>query len=135
MQKRIHNPLTTHRYTIMKPTLVSLQAEIVALRSELEIMKTEIGVLRAQPQAPRTPGKGVRDYGPASTRKMDDEIAWRIMFGDLKAMSVKDISNTYGLSRGQVYSVRGYYTFTHLKADEMPESLVEKYEAAEAVAQ
>ncbi len=72
---------------------------------------------------------------PLAIDKMDDEIAWRIMFGDLKAMSVKDISNTYGLSRGQVYSVRGYYTFTHLKADEMPESLVEKYEAAEAVAQ
>lgn len=60
---------------------------------------------------------GVRNYGPESQRKMTDEDAWRIMYGDMKSMKVKDIADKLGLSRGQVYSVRGNYTFTHVKAD------------------
>jgi hypothetical protein len=80
------------------------------------------------PKAP-APGTGVRNYGPASQRKMEDWDAWRIMYGDLKATKVKDIAKLLGLSHGQVYSVRGNYTFTHVK----PESFkIEPPKAEEA---
>lgn len=132
--KNAFTSITTHRYIDMKTTLVSLQTEINALRAELDSVKTELASLKTQPKALRTPGTGVRDYGPASTRKMDDVIAWRIMFGDLKATSVKDIANNFGLSRGQIYSVRGHYTFTHLKADKAPEGVVQTTTAEQPAA-
>ena len=59
-----------------------------------------------------------RNYGPKSTRKMERLDAWRIMFGDLIDVSVKDVANDLGLSKGQVYSVKGNYTFRDVKEDE-----------------
>lgn len=81
--------------------------EIINVINDLHKLTTN---LASNPQPQR--GKGVRDYGPESTRKMTELDAWRIMHGDLIGVAVKDIADTYGLSRGQVYSVRGGYTFT-----------------------
>jgi len=58
-----------------------------------------------------------REYGPKSQTPMNEELAWRIMYGDLKDKKVKDIAEEFELSRGQVYSVRGNYTFTYVKPD------------------
>lgn len=62
-------------------------------------------------------GNGRRDYGPKSETDMTELMAWRIRFGDLTSAKVKDIAEDNGLSRGQVYSVRGNYTFNHVIKD------------------
>ena len=54
---------------------------------------------------------GTRDYGPNSKRKMTDLDAYNIRFGDHKDLTVNEICDKEGLSRGQVYSVKGMYTF------------------------
>lgn len=64
-----------------------------------------------------TPVRGKRDYGPKAENPMTDQMAWRIRYGDLVGAKVKDIANDNGLSRGQVYSVRGNYTFTNVKPE------------------
>ena len=68
----------------------------------------------------------VRDRGPKSERSMTDEDAWRVKFGDLKGMKHKEAAAACGLSYGQVYSARGEYTFTHVKADSFTETASEK---------
>lgn len=88
------------------------------LAAKIDEIVLKINELATQPQPTQTKGKGVRDYGPDSQRKMDDLMAWRIMFGDLIGTPVKNIAETYGLSRGQVYSVRGGYTFTKVGREE-----------------
>lgn len=63
----------------------------------------------------KAPSSSTRDYGPRSTRKMTEEDAIAIMTGELKDKSVNECCTILGLSRGQIYSCRGQYTFTHIK--------------------
>jgi hypothetical protein len=92
-------------------TVKDCVAAIEGLRAEIDSLKAKIVELEARP----TRG---RDYGPKSENAMTAEIAWRIKYGDRTAAKVKDIADEFGLSRGQVYSVRGGYTFTHVKPDD-----------------
>ena len=83
----------------------------------IQEMCLKIAELEQQPKRGR---KGERDYGPKSENAMTELMAWRIMFGDLSDRSnwtVRKIADEFGLSRGQVYSVTGCYTFTKVKED------------------
>ena len=84
---------------------------IEGLRIEIDQLKAKITELESRPTK-------TRDYGPKSENAMTPMIAWRIKFGDRTQAKVKDIANEFGLSRGQVYSVKGDYTFTHVKEDD-----------------
>ena len=88
-----------------------LQAIVEQQSATIIDLMERVAKLEARPQ------RGQRNYGPKSETSMTNEIAWRIMFGDRTKAKVKDIADEFGLSRGQVYSVRGGYTFTHVKND------------------
>ena len=83
-------------------TIKELEARIVELEAHIAILT-------------RPKGDGVRDYGPRSEHKMTETDAIRILNGDLKDVSVNDICRDFGFSRGQVYSLRGGYTFKSIK--------------------
>ena len=90
-----------------------LNAVVVALTARVEALETQvIALTTAQHNAPRG-----RNYGPKSETPMTDLMAWRIKYGDLKGVPVKTIADENGLSRGQIYSVRGNYTFTKVRPD------------------
>ena len=89
-------------------TIKDCVVAIEGMRVEIDSLKAKIAELESRPTRSR-------DYGPKSDNAMTPAIAWRIMYGDRTAAKVKDIANEFGLSRGQVYSVRGGYTFTHVK--------------------
>lgn len=61
-----------------------------------------------------TPTPGVRDRGPKSTRTMTEDDARRVMMGDLKDKTHKEVAILLGLSYGQIYSARLGYTFTKI---------------------
>ena len=50
-----------------------------------------------------------------SERKMTEDDAKRIINGDLKGKSNKEVANELKLSYGQVYSCRNGYTFRYIK--------------------
>ena len=81
---------------------------IATLAIKMDELIAKVNELSSKPQAR---GTKARDYGPTSTNAMTRLMAWRIMFGDLKADTARKISDAHGLSRGQVYSVKGGYTF------------------------
>ncbi len=74
--------------------------------------------LRAELESVKTGGK---NRGPASTREMNERDAWRVRFGDLKDMQIKEAAKVLGLSYGQVYSAKGEYTFKGLSEKPKPE--------------
>lgn len=92
-----------------KSTVTTLDARVTELETTVIALMQRIAELEAQPQ------RGQRNYGPKSETSMTNEIAWRIMYGDRTSAKVKDVANEFGLSRGQVYSVKGGYTFTSVK--------------------
>lgn len=92
-------------------TIKDAAARIEALEEALTQAMLSIQELKAAPV------RGKRDYGPKAENAMTDQMAWRIRYGDLVGAKVKDIANDNGLSRGQVYSVRGNYTFTNVKPE------------------
>lgn len=98
---------------------------IVAMKAEIHELSAEVAELKSAPQSRR-------NYGPPSQGKMSNEQAWRIMYGDMTGVPVKDIASRFGLSRGQVYSVRGGYTFNHVKAEDFTLEAIKEAEAAEA---
>lgn len=101
-----------------KTTVASLEARIIELETQvIRNMETATDLLNRITMLEATPARGARNYGPSSEASMTDEMAWRIRYGDLTGAKVKDIANDNGLSRGQVYSVRGNYTFTRVTAD------------------
>jgi len=58
-----------------------------------------------------------RDNGPKSQRKLDEDLARDILFGEDKDLTVKEACQKYGLSYGQVYSVREGYTFKKVQIE------------------
>lgn len=107
----IHDTLTSQK------ELIESQAEaIIAL--QYDVIQLQTAKAEAHRAKGRSNGNGQRDYGPQSTRKMTDIDAWRILFGDLAGMKARPLADHLGLSRGQVYSVLGGYTFKHI----LPES-------------
>ena len=100
----------------MKTTKEAISA-IEALTARVEALEAHVITLTTSLQAAQTaPVRGARNYGPSSEVPMTDEMAWRIRYGDLVATPVKTIADDNKLSRGQVYSVRGNYTFTKVIA-------------------
>jgi hypothetical protein len=91
--------------------LKEAQARIEALEAQV------IALTQLVHTAQAAPVRGARNYGPDSQIAMTDEMAWRIRFGDYVATPVKAIAVAEGLSHGQIYSVRGNYTFTKIVAD------------------
>ncbi len=78
--------------------IAALEAAMVTLEARIEELESK----KAK--------KGERDYGPDSTKAMDERTALRILVGPYRDWTVKRIANDLGLSRGQVYSLRGEYT-------------------------
>jgi len=74
---------------------------VVALTEHIQAMSTS---------APAAKARGERDYGPKSKVDMTERMALRILIGRYRNTSVRAIADTCGLSRGQVYSLRGRYT-------------------------
>ena len=110
-----------------KLTMKALQDQINELQTVVLNLTKE---LESKPTA-----KG-RNYGPASTAKLTDIVAWRIKFGDRSQAPVKDNADFFGLSRGQVYSL-DKYTFQHVNEesftmDDVADIPVEVEEADEA---
>lgn len=95
--------IVNHKFTVAE-----LAEMITALLDRVEDLEKENFALKSSP----TP---TRDRGPKSTRKMTDEDASRIKFGDLKEASHKKAAAELGLSYAQIYSCRGGYTFTHIE--------------------
>ena len=62
-----------------------------------------------------------RDRGPSSEKKMTDEHARRVIYGDLKDTPAKEAATLLGLSYGQVYSARKGFTFkpVHKEAEKL----------------
>lgn len=94
-----------------KTTVASLEARVIELETAM------INALKTIAELQASPKRGARDYGPNSQTAMTSLMAWRIRYGDLVGTPVKTIADENGLSRGQVYSVRGNYTFTAVTAD------------------
>ena len=67
-----------------------------------------------------------RDRGPKSQGEMTDEHAFRVKFGDMKAVKHKEAAEALGLSYGQIFSCRGGYTFKHVKEDWKPKAEANK---------
>lgn len=112
-----HNGARTMK--TIKQAAANLEAaiEIIAWQEE-RITKLEqtIAALATASQQAASPSqsaaKGMkeRDYGPASQRKMTTLMALRILVGPYSRKSVRWIADYCGLSRGQVYSLKGGYT-------------------------
>ena len=83
-----------------------LEAHIIALTEHIQAQALELAELKQQP----TKGPKARDYGPASTRQMDDRMALRILIGKYRNETVRNIAKATGLSHGQIYSLKGEYT-------------------------
>ena len=98
----------------------------------IETLLERVTLLEAQLAAKPKSNKE-RDYGPKAVFAMDDLSAWRIMYGDLKATKVRKIADDFGFSRGQVYSVRGTYTFTHINKDSFTMDDVKSFEAQQII--
>ena len=81
-------------------------ADINALIARIETLEKEVAALKAP-----------RDRGPKSQGEMTDEHAFRVKFGDMKAVKHKEAAEALGLSYGQIFSCRGGYTFKHVKED------------------
>lgn len=91
----------------------ALEAKVVELEAKIEAMSA---------QRVRS-GNKERDYGPASEKQMTERMALRILVGRYRTWSVRKIADECGLSRGQVYSLKGGYTFktAHKTADRILE--------------
>lgn len=76
--------------TLKSMTLAELTAEIISLRAQVQAL---------QPKP------------AADTVEMTDDMARRILNGDLRAKSHKEAAAALNLTYGQVYSCRGRYTF------------------------
>ena len=87
--------------------IAQLEAAVDALSQHVQDLQV---MLIAQATTQSTAPKA-RDYGPDSQRAMDDRMALRILIGRYRTWTVRKIADTCGLSRGQVYSLRGGYTF------------------------
>ena len=86
-----------------------LEAHIIALTEHIQAQALEIADLKANgTSAPSKPK--ARDYGPDSTRAMDDHLALQILVGKYRNETVRNIAKKTGLSHGQIYSLRGEYT-------------------------
>ena len=104
-----------------KAAIATMQAGLDAQDARItELESTIIKLMTAAAESPakeRMPkAKGQRDYGPASENKLNDYMAWRMVYGDLKEETVRNLADDYGYSRAQVYSLRGGYTFKHVTA-------------------
>jgi len=93
----------------MATTMKSLSARIDELESHIVALTVHIQAL--QSTAPTAKVQGERDYGPDSERKLDDHVALRILVGRYSSWSVRRIADELKFSRGQIYSLRGRYTF------------------------
>lgn len=99
-------------------TMMEAMAETIDDQSLLirELQDTIITMKVEQAKAPSTTApRGTtkatgRDYGPASNRAMTEGLALRILVGRYRKWSVRKIADELGLSRGQVYSLKGEYT-------------------------
>lgn len=104
-----------------KLTLKSLQETVEIQQLAIDELTTQVIALSALVAS--QPAKKARNYGPSSSNAMTDELAWRIRYGDLVGTAVRKIADDEGLSRGQVYSCTGGYTFNHVN-DEFNEILM-----------
>ena len=85
--------------------IAQLEAAVDALSAHVQELQAQLAGTSARSTAK------TRDYGPESERAMDDRMALRILVGRYRTWTVRKIADTCGLSRGQVYSLRGGYTF------------------------
>lgn len=111
---------------VEKQTIKTLSAHITRLEARIEELErnqqltSTSSTEASSPIAPRPSrivqrtGRKPRDYGPDSVRKATDEDAYEIRFGEYRHEKARYIADVTGLSRGQVYSIQGNYTFRHI---------------------
>ena len=92
----------------MKLTIATAVEMITALQNRVETL-----------EAASMSSKPSRDRGPASTRKMTEDDARRLILGDMTKISHKEAANELGLSYAQVYSARCGYTFKALQDEKI----------------
>lgn len=108
---------THYEYIIMSEKITNEERITQLETTVIQLLESNVNYLERIVALEATPIPSKRNYGPSSENAMNDEMAWRIRYGDLVGVTVKDIANDYGLSRGQIYSVRGMYTFTKVVAE------------------
>jgi len=101
-----------------KQTIKSLTAHVLQLCAMLETHDQPATQAPQPTRKPTVDGRKPRDYGPSSTRKATRLDAWQIIFGDHCNNKARQIADELGLSRGQVYSIQGGYTFRDVAIDE-----------------
>ena len=120
-------------------TVAQLAAIVETQGTMIAELQAKVTELEATPK--RSTTKGERDYGPSSETSMSPSIAQRILWGDMRKLSVRDVADKMGLSRGQVYSLKGRYTLkeTWKQADAVAKGIKDGEftadEAADALAQ
>jgi hypothetical protein len=116
---------TNQNQTALSATFLAFQlglnslslTELLKKQEILDAYKTAKKMAAASKKSGHKVTATGRDYGPASTTKLTDPMAWRICFGDLKDETTQAIADKYGLSFGQIYSCRGGYTKKNLTAE------------------
>lgn len=103
------------------------QAHIQALEAAIVTLTARVDELETKKAK-----RGDRDYGPDSERAMDERMALRILVGRYRDWTVRKIADEAGLSRGQIYSLRGRYTFK--AAWKTAEAITAKREERAAIA-
>jgi len=98
-----------------KTSKKDLAQTINDLKDIMMMINTKVEGLISKPvEQPKPIIEGPRRRGPKSLGVMTDRIAWEINFGMYKGQTAKYIALREGLSLGQVYSVKGGYTFRHV---------------------
>lgn len=84
-----------------------MEASIAELRLAVETQNGRIAALEELLEG--------KQRGPKTERPMTEADAYRVKFGDHRALKHKEAAAALGLSYGQVFSCRGGYTFKHVK--------------------
>ena len=92
--------------TIVAPTPAKLT--VAELTERLIALELTVAALSAKLDEATKPA------AKPDTKEMTDEMARRIMFGDLKDKKHKDAAEALGLTYGQVYSCRLGFTFKNI---------------------
>ena len=90
---------------------VAAQIELINLEDKLTIKALAEKLNEVITKLNASSPQATRNRGPQSERTMTEDDARRIMLGDLKEASHKEVAETLGLSYGQVYSARKGFTF------------------------
>ncbi len=99
--------------SLTESKISKLQTQFSLLYSVLEVKFPDLR--RVVQHKTKTVKKGIFDFKAKSKRKMTKDDAQRVLFGDLKDCSMREVAQILGLSYNQIFSVRRGFTFKRLR--------------------